>query len=118
MLARQFLRDEAQWRCQEQKLEEIFAGAISLDKDVTGQYETSTMKKGHRQHQRPLEGKQPIVDSFQQGHSGDRERDTALHDLLVVSGVYRGDGGMDAGGVAGFLPVEGRGVQIRISPAK
>ena len=52
------------------KLEETFAGAISLDKDTAGQYETPTMKKGHAQHGKKSQLEE-VIEKFNEHYAGE-----------------------------------------------
>ena len=65
------------------KLEETFTGSISLDKDVAGQYETPTMKKGAAQQGKksPLE---EVVEKFNDHYAGEiTEGDKILIGILM-----------------------------------
>ena len=52
------------------KLEETFAGAISLDKDTAGQYETPTMKKGHAQQGKKSQLEE-VIEKFNEHYAGE-----------------------------------------------
>ena len=65
------------------KLEETFTGSISLDKDVAGQYETPTMKKGAAQQGKksPLE---EVIEKFNDHYAGEiTEGDKILIGILM-----------------------------------
>ena len=65
------------------KLEETFTGSISLDKDVAGQYEPPTMKKGAAQQDKksPLE---EVIEKFNDHYAGEiTEGDKILIGILM-----------------------------------
>lgn len=65
------------------KLEETFMGSITLDKDVAGQYETPTMKKGAAQQGKksPLE---EVIEKFNDHYAGEiTEGDKILIGILM-----------------------------------
>ena len=65
------------------KLEETFAGAISLDKDVTGQYETPTMKKGHAQQEKKSQLEE-VIEKFNEHYAGEiTQGDRILAGILM-----------------------------------
>lgn len=52
------------------KLEETFAGAISLDKDTIGQYEAATMKKGNAQQGKKSQLEE-VIERFNEHYAGE-----------------------------------------------
>lgn len=65
------------------KLEETFAGSISLEKDAAGQYETPTMKKGavKQENKSQLE---EVIDKFNEHYAGEiTEGDRILAQILM-----------------------------------
>ena len=52
------------------KLEETFAGAISLEKDVAGQYEPPTMKKGAAQQEKKSQLEE-VIEKFNEHYAGE-----------------------------------------------
>lgn len=53
------------------KLEETFAGAISLDKDTAGQYETPTMKKGPMHSRGKRSQLEEVIEKFNEHYAGE-----------------------------------------------
>ncbi|MBE7005934.1 MAG: type I restriction endonuclease subunit R [Ruminococcaceae bacterium] len=51
------------------KLEETFAGSISLEKDVAGQYEAATMKKGSAQQEKKSQLEE-VIEKFNEHYAG------------------------------------------------
>lgn len=65
------------------KLEETFAGAISLDKDVASQYETPTMKKGHAQQGKKSQLEE-VIEKFNEHYAGEiTQGDRILAGILM-----------------------------------
>ena len=52
------------------KLEETFAGSISLEKDVAGQYEAATMKKGRAQQEKKSQLEE-VIEKFNEHYAGE-----------------------------------------------
>lgn len=75
------------------KLEETFAGAISLEKDVAGQYEPPTMKKGAAQQEKKSQLEE-VIEKFNEHYageitSGDRILAGILMDKMSQDDVLR-----------------------------
>lgn len=65
------------------KLEETFAGSISLEKDVAGQYEAATMKKGSAQQEKKSQLDE-VIEKFNEHYAGEiTDGDRILAGILM-----------------------------------
>ena len=65
------------------KLEETFAGSISLDKDTAGQYETATIKKSSVQPEKKSQLEE-VIEKFNEHYAGEiTDGDRILADILM-----------------------------------
>ena len=65
------------------KLEETFAGSISLEKDGSGQYETPTMKKGSSKQENKSQLEE-VIEKFNEHYAGEiTEGDRILAEILM-----------------------------------
>lgn len=65
------------------KLEETFAGSISLEKDASGQYETPTMKKGSAKQESKSQLEE-VIEKFNEHYAGEiTEGDRILAEILM-----------------------------------
>ena len=65
------------------KLEETFAGSISLDKDGSGQYDTPTMKKGPAKQESKSQLEE-VIEKFNEHYAGEiTEGDRILAEILM-----------------------------------
>ena len=65
------------------KLEETFAGSIALEKDVSGQYETPTMKKGAAQQEKKSQLDE-VIEKFNEHYAGEiTDGDRILAGILM-----------------------------------
>ncbi|MFR1478251.1 MAG: hypothetical protein ACLSB9_22485 [Hydrogeniiclostridium mannosilyticum] len=66
------------------KLEETFAGSISLEKDRSGQYETPTMKKGATKQESKSQLEE-VIEKFNEHYAGEiTEGDRILAEILMT----------------------------------